>query len=172
MWVNKKATDMVKIDGNVGSVRMSDDCSSVAYVKNSKVYKVSKFKDSMEPTLLYEDEKVGSIVASGDLKKIYAYSSNDETIYYLKGKNKAEKISEDVDDFAFNETDGKLYYLTDGEIYSAKTSSSSKKKVSGVDGDAYYLDATRNGIIAYTNDGGDYLCYYIGKKPVKVYEED
>jgi hypothetical protein len=171
MWVNKKATDMVKIDGDVGSVHISDDCSSVAYVSNNKVYKVSKFKESMEPTLLYDDEKISSIATSGDLKKIYAFSSDDDTVYYLKGNNKAEKISEDVDDFAYNETDGKLYYLNDEEIYSAKTSSSSKKKVSGVDGDAYYLDAKSNGIIAYTNDGGDYLCYYIGKKAVQVYEE-
>jgi uncharacterized Zn finger protein (UPF0148 family) len=171
MWVNKKASDMVKIDGDVSSIWMSEDCSSVVYVSNEKVYKVSKFKANMEPKLLYDDEDISSITASADLKKIYAYSYNDDTLYYIKSKNKAVKISEDVDNYAFNEKDGKIYYVSDEDLYSAKTSSSSSKKVS-VDGDAYYVGAVLNGVVAYTSDGGEYICYYIGKKPVQVFEED
>jgi hypothetical protein len=172
MWVNKKATDMVKIDGDISDWRMSDDGSAIVYVSNEKVYKVSKFKENMKQTLLYEDEDISTLAVSGDLKKIYAYSYDDDTVYYIKGKNKAEKIVDDVDSFAYNEKDGKLYYVTDKELYSAKKSSSSKKKVSGVDGDASYVYSTLNGVVAYTSDDGDYLCYYIGKKPVQVFEED
>jgi hypothetical protein len=172
MWVNKKATDMVKIDGDVSDWRMSDDGSAIVYVSNEKVYKVSKFKEDMKQTLLYEDEDISTLDASGNLKKIYAYSSHGETVYYIKGKNKAVEICDDVDSYAYNEKDGKLYYVTDKEIYSAKTSSSSKKKVSGLDGDASYVYATLNGVVAYTSDDGDYICYYIGKKPVKVFEEN
>lgn len=171
MWVNKKATDMVKIDGDISDWRMSDDGSAIVYVSNEKVYKVSKFKENMTPKLLYEDEDISSLAVSGDLKKIYAYSDDDNTVYYIKGKNKAEKISEDVDSFAYNETDGKIYYVTDEELYSAKKSSSSKKKVS-VDGDVYYVYSTLNGVAAYASDSGDSICYYIGKKPVQVYEEE
>jgi hypothetical protein len=81
------------------------------------------------------------------------------------------KISEDVDSYAFNEKDGKVYYVSDEDLYSAKTSSSSSKKVS-VDGDAYYIFSVLNGVVAYTSDDGDYICYYIGKKPVQVFEQD
>jgi hypothetical protein len=171
LWVNKKASDMVKIDSNVYDVKMSEDGSAIVYISGNRIYRVSKFKESMDSELVYEDEDIYSLAVSDDLKKIYGYSYEDDTVYYIKGSNKAEKISEDVDSFAFNSKDGKLYFVSDEELYEAKTSSSSKKKVS-VDGDAAAVSSTVNGVVAYTRDGSDYICYLINKKLVKVYEED
>lgn len=173
LWVNKKATDMVKIDSNVTDAELSADGKSIVYVSSYKVYKVSKFKESMEPKLLYDDEEIYTIAASSDLKKIYGYSyDDDDSVYYIKNSKKAEKISEDVDSYAFSYADGKLYFVSDEDLYVAKTSSSSKEKVS-VDGDASYVYASLNGIVAFTRDGAEYTCYFInGKKPVKLYEED
>jgi uncharacterized Zn finger protein (UPF0148 family) len=168
LWVNKKASDMVKIDSNVYDAKMSSDGSAVVYVSNNKIYKVSKFGESMEPKLLYEDEDIYSLAASDDLKKIYGYSYEDDTLYYIKSSKKAEKICDDVDSFAYNSKDGKLYFVTDEELYEAKTSSSSRKKVS-VDGDAVSVSAALNGVTVYTRDDGDYICYLIGKNLVKVY---
>lgn len=170
LWVNKKASDMVKIDSNVYDVKMSSDGSAIVYVSSNRIYKVSKFSENMEPKLVYEDEDIYSLAASDDLKKIYGYSYEDDAVYYIKSSKKAEKICEDVDSFAYNSKDGKLYFVTDEELYEAKTSSSSRKKVS-VDGDAVSVSAGLNGVTVYTRDDGDYICYLIGKNLVKVYEK-
>lgn len=168
-WVNKKATELVKIDTSVSSVLMSDDGSAVVYVSNNKVYKVSRFKEDLEPELLFDEEDVYYVVASTDLKKVYAYSYAEQTLYYIKNSKKAVTISDEAESVAFNNVDGKVYFVADEELYEAKTSDSSKKKVS-IDGDVYSVSASTKGVMAFAEDGGDYTCYAIGKKLVTVYE--
>ena len=168
-WVNKKATELVKIDSGVSSVLMSDDGSAVVYVSNNKVYKVSKFKEDLEPELLFDEEDVYYVVASTDLKKVYAYSYAEQTLYYIKNSKKAVTISDEAESVAFNNVDGKVYFVADEELYEAKTSDSSKKKVS-IDGDVYSVSSSTKGVMAFAEDGGDYTCYAIGKKLVTVYE--
>lgn len=169
-WVNKKATEMVKIDSSVSSVLMSDDGASIVYVSNEKVYKVNKFKEDMDPELLFDEEDVYSVVASSDLKKVYAFSYDEQSLYYIKNSKKAVTISDEAESAAFNNVDGKVYFIADGELYEAKTSDSSKKKVS-IDGDAYSVSSSTKGVMAFAEDGGDYTCYAIGKKLVTVYED-
>ncbi len=59
--------------------------------------------------------------------------------------------------------------MADEELYEAKTSDSSKKKVS-IDGDVYSVSSSTKGVMAVAQDGSDYTCYAIGKKLVTVYE--
>ena len=169
-WVNKKATEMSRMDKSVSNIQMSEDGSAVVYVSKQKVYKIDKFKADVEPKLLYDDEDIYYLVASADLKKVYGYSYDDEAVYYFKNSKKAVKLSEDVDSMAFNYNNGKLYLAADEELYEAKTTESSVKKVS-VDGDVYSVSSSLNGVLVYSQDGSDYVCNFIGKKMTTVYED-
>lgn len=169
-WVNKKATEMEKLDKNVGSVLMSEDGSSVVYVSKSKVYRIDKFKADVEPKLLYDEDDISYIVASNDLKKVYGFSYDDDAVYYFKNSKKAVKLREDVDSMAFNYGNDRLYLVSDEELFEAKTSESSVKKVS-VDGDVYSVSSSLNGVFVYSSEGSDYVCDFIGKKTIRVYED-
>ena len=106
-------------------------------------------KEQSQPEKKYTDEEVNNIS--------------------VKNSKKAVTISDEAESVAFNNVDGKVYFVADEELYEAKTSDSSKKKVS-IDGDVYSVSSSTKGVMAFAEDGGDYTCYAIGKKLVTVYE--
>lgn len=168
-WFNKKGTDTVRITSSDSAYQISEN--GIVYLMAGDVYRIKKFSDKMEPELLYNDEYVEYIVASEDLSKIYI--TYDDELYYLKGKNKTEKITNDLlnnRSVAYNEAMKKVFFLEDDELYYADKNSKSKKSVTDeVDSVYEFLDG-----IMYTIDEGDweYTYYFMNSsKPQEMFTE-
>ena len=125
----------------------------------------------MDPKLVcqYEDD-ITYAIASDDLSQIYVVTEEDE-LYYVKSASKLERISNDFNykkyRIAYNESAKMIYYVEDGDLYSAGKTAKSKKLVME---DITNVMALGDGIV-FANDD-EYTMYYVGKKePIVIYEE-
>ena len=128
----------------------------------------------MEAELLYDEEYVDYVTASDNLSKIYIVVG-DEELFYLKGKNKTERITNDLstDDYysyviAYNEDMKKIFFIENDTLCYAGTNSKSKVKVwEDVDDVERFLN-----MILFTTTEDDVVnVYYMnGKEPVKINE--
>ncbi len=175
-WLNDKGTDAIKVVNSdyLDTIQLSEDGKSLLYIRNGELCKISKFNEDMKSTTLYDDEYLKHFVASGDLSKIYLITDEDE-LYYYKSQKKIEKISNDFtydyDNIAYNESQKKIFYIEDGDLYSATTTSKSKKVVrSEVQSVCSWLD----GVVYSMYDDGTTTGYYLEKKdnPFLLYEYD
>ncbi|MED9904527.1 MAG: zinc ribbon domain-containing protein [Lachnospiraceae bacterium] len=171
-WFNNEGTDTVRIYSYPDSYVLSDDCTSAVYVMGGDLYKINRFDEKMEAEVLYDEENVDYVIASDDLSRIYIVVENE--LYYLKGKNKVEKITHHLDEemdeaytLAYNNEMKKIFFIEDDTLYYAGTGSKSGKMVQeGVTEVYECLD----GIIYYAIEDDETCIYYMeGKTPVKIF---
>lgn len=171
-WLNHEGSDTVKIYSFPDSYIISEDCSSTVYLLGGDLYKIDKFNEKMEAEVLYDDGYADYVAASADLSRIYIVAENE--LYYLKGKNKVEKITHHLDEemdeeiiLAYNNKMKKIFFLEDDTLYYAGTSSKSREMVQeGVSEVQEFL----NGIIYCTEDDEEICFYYMeDKTPVKMF---
>lgn len=172
-WFNDKGTDTIKICSTLYDYQVSADGRSILFIKSGDLYRIKKIGDNMEAELLYDKEYVDYVVANDDLSKIYIVVG--EELLYLKGKNKTERITNDLsqDDYytyvvAYNESMKKIFFIENDTLCYAGTNSKSKVKVmEDVDEVTKLLDI----VTFFIWEGDDMGLYYMnGKEPVKINE--
>ncbi|MBD5479876.1 MAG: zinc ribbon domain-containing protein [Lachnospiraceae bacterium] len=169
-WFNDKGTDTIKICSTVYDYKLSGDGKSILFIKSGDLYKIKKIGDNMEAELLYDEEYVDYIVASDDLSKIYIVVEEEELLY-LKGKNKTERITNDLSwdyysySIAYNEDMKKIFFIENDTLYYAGTNAKSKVKVME---DVYIVGRILNMVVFVKDDGIGY--YMNSKEPVYIYE--
>lgn len=173
-WLNDKGTDTIKICSTIYDYKLSADGKSILFIKSGDLYRIKKIGNNMEAELLYDEEYVDYVTASDNLSKIYIVVG-DEELFYLKGKNKTERITNDLstDDYysyviAYNEDMKKIFFIENDTLCYAGTNSKSKVKVwDDVDDVERFLN-----MILFTTTEDDVVnVYYMnGKEPVKINE--
>ncbi len=172
-YLNKDGKDSAKLcdaDG-ISKITVAQNGKSLIYLKDGKLYKITKFGADREETELYEgDVYINGYVASKDLSDIYVVSDEAE-LYYCKSKKKLVKISNDFADknnMAYNEASKTIFYIEDGNIYSSGKNGKKKELVAeSVTDIANYAD----GIFYMVTEDGVSSCYYVKKgESVKILE--
>ncbi len=172
-WLNNKGTDTIKICSTIYDYQLSADGKSILFIKSGDLYRIKKIGDNMEAELLYDKEYVDCVVASDNLSKIYIVI--EEELFYLKGKNKTERITNDLPAYEsdsctvlYNEAMKKVFFIENDTLCYAGTNSKSKVKVME---DVENLERILDTIIFTVNEEDDMDIYYInGKEPVKMNE--
>lgn len=173
-WLNDKGTDTIKICSTTYDYKLSADGKSVLFIKSGDLYRIKKIGNNMEAELLYDQEYVDYIIASDNLSRIYIVVG-DEELFYLKGKNKTERITNDLstDDYysyiaVYNETMKKIFFIENDTLYYAGTNSKSKVKVME---DVKGVYRVLNMVFFTTMEDDVIGAYYMnGKEPVKINE--
>lgn len=173
-WFNEKGTYTVKICSTIYDYKLSGDGKSILFIKSGDLYRIKKIGDNMEAELLYDEEYIDYVVASDDLSKIYIVV--EEELLYLKGKNKTERITNDLsqDDYysyvvAYNEDMKKIFFIENDTLCYAGTNAKSKVKVME---DVYALRRILNMVVFVKDEDDMDVGYYMdSKEPVCVYEE-
>lgn len=170
-WLNKTGTDSVKVCDSDMVAAIAADGKSLLALNKGALYKFNSFSENMDPKLVcqYEDD-ITYVIASDDLSQIYVVTEEDE-LYYVKSASKLERISNDFNyktyRIAYNESAKMIYYVEDGDLYSAGKTAKSKKLVME---DSTNVMALGDGIVFAVDD--EYTMYYVGKKePIVIYEE-
>ncbi|MDE5803090.1 MAG: zinc ribbon domain-containing protein [Lachnospiraceae bacterium] len=175
-WFNDKGTDTIKICSTIYDYKLSGDGKSILFIKSGDLYKIKKIGDNMEAELLYDEKYVDYVVASDDLSKIYIVVEEEELLY-LKGKNKTERITNDLsqDDYysyiiAYNEDMKKIFFIENDTLYYAGTNAKSKVKVME---DVYIVGRILNMVVFVKDDDDVDIGYYMNsKEPVRIYEAE
>ncbi len=172
-YLNKDGKDSAKLcdaDG-ISKITVAQNGKSLIYLKDGKLYKITKFGADREETELYEgDVYINGYVANKDLSDIYVVSDEAE-LYYCKSKKKLVKISNDFadkNDMAYNEAAKTIFYIEDGNLYSSGKNGKKKELVAeSVTDIANYA----NGILYMVTEDGVNSCYYVKKgEPAKILE--
>ena len=164
-WFNKEGTDAVRMSSveTEGLCVISEDGKSAICVMNSGLYEIDKLSDKMEAKLLYDEEEIQSVYASGDLSKIYLVINGE--LHYLKGKNKTVEFADDLgygpNPAAYHDEAKKIYYAEEGILYCAGTKESSIEVVAE---NVTAVYAFADGVVYITNDGTGNRLFYIGEK--------
>lgn len=172
-WFNDKGTDTIKICSTLYDYQLSADGKSILFIKSGDLYRIKKIGDNMEAELLYDEEYVDYVFANDNLSRIYIVI--EEELLYLKGKNKTERITNDLcqDEYyplvvAYNESMKKIFFIENDTLCYAGTNSKSKVKVmEDVSEVIDFLDV----VTFIVQEGDDIGLYYMdGKEPVKMNE--
>ena len=172
-WFNDKGTDTIKICSTLYDYQVSADGKSILFIKSGDLYRIKKIGDNMEAELLYDKEYVDYVVANDNLSKIYIVV--EEELLYLKGKNKTERITNDLcqDDYyryvvSYNESMKKIFFIENDTLCYAGTNSKSKVKVME---DVDEIMELADVVMFIIWEGDDMGLYYMnGKEPVKINE--
>lgn len=172
-YLNKDGHDSVKLcdaDG-ISKITVAQNGKSLIYLKDGKLYKITKFGADREETELYEgDVYINGYVASRDLSDIYVVSDEAE-LYYCKSKKKLVKISNDFadkNDMAYNEAAKTIFYIEDGNLYSSGKNGKKKELVAESVTDVVNY---ANGILYRVTEDGANSYYYVKKgEPAKILE--
>lgn len=173
-YLNKDGKDSAKLcdaDG-ISKITVAQNGKSLIYLKDGKLYKITKFGADREETELYEgDVYINGYVAGRDLSNIYVVSDEAE-LYYCKSKKKLVKISNDFanrNNMAYNEASKTIFYIEDENLYSAGKSGKKKELVAeNVTDVVNYAD----GILYMVTEDGVNSYYYVKKgEPVKIMED-
>ena len=173
-YLNKDGKDSAKLcdaDG-ISNITVAQNGKSLIYLKDGKLYKITKFGADREETELYEgDVYINGYVAGRDLSNIYVVSDEAE-LYYCKSKKKLVKISNDFanrNNMAYNEASKTIFYIEDENLYSAGKSGKKKELVAeNVTDVVNYAD----GILYMVTEDGVNSYYYVKKgEPVKIMED-
>ncbi len=172
-YLNKDGKDSAKLcdaDG-ISKITVAQNGKSLIYLKDGKLYKITKFGADREETELYEgDVYINGYVASKDLSDIYVVSDEAE-LYYCKSKKKLVKISNDFADknnMAYNEAAKTIFYIEDGNLYSSSKNGKKKELVAESVTD---IENYADGIFYMVTEDGVYSCYYVKKgEPAKILE--
>lgn len=172
-YLNKDGKDSAKLcdaDG-ISKITVAQNGKSLIYLKDGKLYKITKFGADREETELYEgDVYINGYVASKDLSDIYVVSDEAE-LYYCKSKKKLVKISNDFadkNDMAYNEAAKTIFYIEDGNLYSSGKNGKKKELVAESVTDVVNY---ANGILYRVTEDGANSYYYVKKgEPAKILE--
>lgn len=168
-WFNKEGTDAVRMSSieTEGLCVVSEDGKSAICVMNSGLYEIDKLSDKMEAKLLYDEEEIQYVYASGDLSKVYLVI--DGELHYLKGKNKTVEFADDLgygeNLVAYHDEAKKIYYIEEGTLYCAGTKENSIEAVSD---NVTAVYAFADGVVYTTNDGTENRLYYIGEETLEI----
>lgn len=164
-WFNKEGTDAVRMSSieTEGLCVVSEDGKSAICVMDSGLYKINRLNDKMEAKLLYDEEEIQAVYASGDLSKVYLVINGE--FHYLKGKNKTVEFADDLgfgaNLAAYHDDVGKVYYIEEGTLY---TAGSKENSIEAVAENVSALYGFADGVVYITNDGSGNRLFYIGEK--------
>ena len=164
-WFNKDGTDAVRMSSieTEGLCVVSEDGKSAICVMDSGLYKINRLNDKMEAKLLYDEEEIQAVYASGDLSKVYLVINGE--FHYLKGKNKTVEFADDLgfgaNLAAYHDDVGKVYYIEEGTLY---TAGSKENSIEAVAENVSALYGFADGVVYITNDGSGNRLFYIGEK--------
>ncbi len=173
-YLNKDGKDSAKLcdaDG-ISKITVAQNGKSLIYLKDGKLYKITKFGADREETELYEgDVYINDYVSSRDLSDLYVVGDEAE-LYYCKSKKKLVKISNDFADrnnMAYNEAAKTIFYIEDGNLYSSGKNGKKKELVAESVTD---IASYANGILYMVTEDGVNSCYYVKKgEPTKIFED-
>ena len=172
-WINEEGTDSVRISSNASEYQLSKDGKSLLYIERGELYRIKKLNEEMKAELLYDKDYLYGMTASDNLSTIYFWTDEDE-LYYYKGKNKAERLSIDFDSLnggicAYNEATKEIFYIEDGDLYKAGKTS---KSVTLVAEDAMGVFSLLDGVLYGTEDRDEAILYYYEKNPIELFHEE
>lgn len=146
-----KMDDAVKIASSYEDFYISSDGHSMVYGAKDELYLVKKLTGTPEGELIYSSEDIDSVISNSNMSKIYIVNEDDELIYVTKS-GKHEMISNDVDDIypVLCESNGKIYFVEDGDLYEAGTTKKSKTLVKS---DVVEIKPALTGISYVTEEG-------------------
>ena len=149
--ITDKRDDVVKIATSCEDFSISADGSSMVYGDGDALYLVKKLSGTPEGEVIYTSEDIAAVITNSNLSKIYIVNDDDELIYVTKS-GKHEMISNDVDDIrpVLCESNGKIYYVEDGDLYEAGTN---KKSRTLVKSDVVEIKSALTGICYMTEEG-------------------
>lgn len=161
-WLNREGTDTAKISNSAisGLYQISEDGKSAICLMNDGLYEIEKLDDNMEAKLLYDEKEIEYVVANANLSRIYLVI--DGELHYLKGKNKTEELTDDIEAStlaAYHEGAKQIFFITDGTLYQAGTKEKSVKEVAGENIVNVYTFA--DGIVYWAEEEGKVYAYYI-----------
>lgn len=170
VWLSRDGSETAKVTSKYDDYEVSGDGRTLVYLNKGSLYKAEKFSANAEPKQIYEDNGLDaeSLVVSNDLSRIYLITE-DKELYYYRDKKHVVKISNDLESrwyVVYNETDQKVYFIDNDDLYSATTNNKKKKVESDVEGVASYGD-----FVLYLADDGDAMYLLTKKSAVKVYSE-
>ena len=134
--ITDKRDDVVKINSDYEDFSIAADGKAMVYAEDDTLFYVKKLAGNPEGEAIYSSDKIKSVITNSDLSKMYIVNEEDELIYVTKS-GKYETICNDLDDIdpVVCESNGKIYFVEDGDLYEAETSKKSKVLVkSGVIG--------------------------------------
>lgn len=166
-WFNEKGDNAIRITSSASDYQISEDGKSIAYIMNGDLYKIDKLGEKMESAKLYDDDYVNYIIASKDLSKMYIICGDE--LYYIKGVDKAQRISNDlscdyydyINSVAYNDASDKIYFIENGTLMAAGKTEKSAKEV--VD-DVVYVKDMMEGVLYAIEEDDEYFYYFITKK--------
>lgn len=161
-WLNREGTDTAKISSSApdGLYQISEDGKAAICLMNDGLYEIAKLDDNMEAKLLYDDEEIEYVVANADLSRIYLVI--DGELHYLKGKNKTEELTDDIEVStlaAYHKGAKQIFFIEDGALYQAGTKEKSVEEVVAENVTNVYAFA--DGIMYWMEEEGEISFYYI-----------
>lgn len=173
-WINEEGTDCVRISYGASGYQLSKDGKSLLYIDGGDLYRIKKLNEEMKAELLYDKDYLYGMTASDNLSTIYFWTDENE-LYYYKGKNKAERLSIDFISWlgsnycAYNEATKEIFYVEDGDLYKAGKTSKSVKLVAE---DAAGVFSLLDGVLYGIDNGDEYIVYYYEKNPIELIREE
>ena len=168
VWLSRDGSETTKVTSKYDDYAVSEDGRTLVYVNKGSLYKAEKFSANAEPKQLCEDQEAIGIVASSDLSRIYLITE-DKELYYYRDKKHVIKISNDLEsrwEVAYNETDQRVYFIDNDDLYSAATNNKKKK----VESDVEEVDSNGD-FVVYSVDDGDTIYLLTKNGAKKIYSE-
>lgn len=150
LTISNNADDVNKITSKYGDFTCSNDGKEMVYTEGDELY-YAKLNKNEEPAVIYESEKINTVVSNANLSRIYIVNEDDELIYVTKS-GKHEMITNDIDsDYRpiVCESTGKVYFIEDGDLYEANKTKKSKVKIKS---DVVKMEYTLGGLLYMTDD--------------------
>lgn len=142
--IDKPDKEPIKIDSNIYLYTVSDDASSVTYIKNDTLYQYNMKKD--------DKQKIANDVSRywvSDDGSTIVYKNNEDTLYYTVKGGDREKIDSSVSSLYAADDLSVVFYLKDDSLYKREPGGDKEKISSDVaeiikvydSGEVYYLKA-------------------------------
>jgi len=164
---NKYETE--RIVRSYTTAELANDEKTLFYLSSGSVYKIDGTKSNAEPTMLVDGD-VKRFDAIGNGSAVY-YVNFDDELFYQKGKGKPTFIGDvqNSNGFATYDRDGTVFFLNDGELYSAKGGGKASL-VTGVDSDDLEsIHIVGNDIVVYEDDRNTQYRSNDGKSFAEIY---
>lgn len=167
-WLNEDGTNAMRIASVPRHYMLSEDGKSILYLQGGILCRLDDFSEEMLPDIVYKKGNLTYFTASSDLSQIYIAKDGD--LFYVKSDNESVLLSDNLEyaDYygyayyeyppVYDNTSGKIYFLENGALYQADTTSKSKALVA----ENVSQLASLPGYVSYTsNEEAESVLYYL-----------
>ena len=159
IYINGKY-ETSRIAKNVDDAYLATDGKTLTYLSRNSIYKVNGTKSGAVAVEIVTDD-VESFIAVDNGSAVY-YINEDDEIYYQKGTGSPSLVTSDFSYGGYGMgyalyAGNTFYYISDDEVF--VSSGSRGTRIGGIDGEPYYISASKYAIAISSDDDGDTLSY-------------